>query len=64
VIARVVGFCRAWAKLCAAVLQELTREIAGELAAGAEESWLWKGKHVRPIDGFSWPAPQNLIHVL
>jgi hypothetical protein len=47
-------YCRARAKLSEAALHELSCEVAGETEAAAEADWLWKGKHAKLIDGFTF----------
>ena len=49
--------CRARAKLSEAALGELTVEIAEELEEQAEAKWLWKGRHAKLVDGFTWTMP-------
>ena len=56
-------YCRARAKLSEVALHELSREVAAEMQGAAPKDWLWKGKHAKLIDGFTFtmPAtPQNL----
>jgi len=50
-------YCRARAKLSEAALHELSCEVAGETEAAAEADWLWKGKHAKLIDGFTFTMP-------
>jgi hypothetical protein len=52
-------YCRARAKLSEAALAELTTEIAAELETSADESWLWKDKHAKLIDGFTFTMPDT-----
>lgn len=52
-------YCRARAKLSAAALQELSCEVAAELEETADERWLWKGKHAKLIDGFTFTMPDT-----
>ena len=53
-------YCRARAKLSAAALHELSREVAEELEQAADASWLWKGKHhAKLIDGFTFTMPDT-----
>jgi putative transposase len=52
-------YCRARAKLSEASLQELSGEVAAEMEASAEEDWLWKGKHAKLIDGFTFTMPDT-----
>ena len=35
-------------------LREISGEITFELEETAEESWLWKGRHAKLIDGFTF----------
>ena len=52
-------YCRARAKLSEAALHELSCEAAGETEAAAEARWLWKGKHAKLIDGFTFTMPDT-----
>lgn len=52
-------YCRARAKLSEAALHELSCEVAGETEAAAEADWLWKGKHPKLIDGFTFTMPDT-----
>ena len=52
-------YCRARAKLSAAALHELSGEVADEAETAAEEDWLWKGKHAKLIDGFTFTMPDT-----
>lgn len=53
-------YCRARAKLSAAALADLSREIAGELEQAADKRWLWKGRHhAKLIDGFTFTMPDT-----
>ncbi len=74
-VARVVGFCeqqgtetpthdtgdycRARAKLSEGALHELSCEAAEELELAADAGWLWKGKHAKLIDGFTFTMPDT-----
>ena len=49
-------YCRARAKLSEPALHELSGEVAEELEQAAIEDWLWKGKHAKLIDGFTFLA--------
>jgi len=53
------GYCRARAKLPVQLLQRLTLQVAGGLEAAAPESWLWKGRRVRLVDGSSSRLPDT-----
>lgn len=52
-------YCRARAKLSEAALHELSCEVAAETEAAAEADWLWKGKHAKLIDGFTFTMPDT-----
>lgn len=52
-------YCRARAKLSEAALAELTRDVAGELDAQATSAWLWKGRHAKLVDGFTFTMPDT-----
>lgn len=52
-------YCRARAKLSEAALHDLSCEVADELEEAADESWLWKGKHAKLIDGFTFTMPDT-----
>jgi len=53
------NYCRARAKLSEAALHELSCEVAAETEAAAETDWLWKGKHAKLIDGFTFTMPDT-----
>lgn len=52
-------YCKARAKLSEPALRDLAREIAGEVEAQADPSWLWKGFHGILIDGFTFTMPDT-----
>lgn len=52
-------YCKARAKLSEAALRDLTREVANEVQGQAEASWLWKDKHAKLIDGFTFTMPDT-----
>lgn len=53
-------YCRARAKLSAAALCDLSREVAQELEQAAAASWLWKRRHhAKLIDGFTFTMPDT-----
>jgi putative transposase len=52
-------YCRARAKLSEAALHELSCEVAAETEAAAQADWLWKGKHAKLIDGFTFTMPDT-----
>jgi len=52
-------YCRARAKLSETALHELSCEVAEQLEASVPEDWLWKGKHAKRIDGFTFTMPDT-----
>jgi putative transposase len=52
-------YCRARAKLPAALLRRLTCAVADELEQAVPEHWLWKGRHVHLVDGTTVTAPDT-----
>jgi hypothetical protein len=53
------AYCRARAKLKLTVLQRLVRESGGQLEQEVERSWLWKGRHAKLVDGFTFTLPDT-----
>lgn len=52
-------YCRARAKLCEEALHDLAVEIAEEVEQQAEPAWLWKGRHAKLVDGFTFTMPDT-----
>jgi hypothetical protein len=52
-------YCRARGKLSAAALRELTVTVAAEVEEQAKPQWLWKGRHAKLIDGFTFTMPDT-----
>ena len=52
-------FCRARAKLSEAALHDLTVEVAAELEEQAQAAWLWKDRHAKLVDGFTFTMPDT-----
>lgn len=52
-------YCRARAKLSEAALHDLATEVAAEVEQQAPPAWLWKGRHVKLIDGFTFTMPDT-----
>ena len=52
-------YCRARAKLNLTALQHLVRLSAQELESQANLSWLWKGRHPKIVDGFTFTMPDT-----
>lgn len=56
------NYCRARAKLSVPALRELSGEIAAEMEEAADEDWLWKGRHAKLIDGFTFTMPDTELN--
>lgn len=52
-------YCRARAKLKLAALRRLVRESADDVEAAAPVPWLWKGRHAKLVDGFTFTLPDT-----
>ena len=52
-------YCRARAKLNLTALQCLVRQSDQELETQADLSWLWKGRHCKLVDGFTFTMPDT-----
>lgn len=52
-------YCRARAKLDLPALRRLTADVARRLESGADEAWLWKGRHAKLVDGFTFTMPDT-----
>jgi len=52
-------YCRARAKLSEAALRQITVETANEVQRQAEPAWLWKEKHAKLVDGFTFTMPDT-----
>lgn len=52
-------FCRARGKLSQEALQTLTIEVAAGLESQAAPAWLWKGRHAKLVDGFTFTLPDT-----
>lgn len=53
------NYCRARAQLSKAALHDLTVEVADELGEQAAPHWLWKNRHAKLIDGFTFTMPDT-----
>jgi len=53
------AYCRARAKLKLRALQRLVRESAQQLEEQAPRGWLWKGRHTKLVDGFTFTMPDT-----
>ena len=52
-------YCRARAKLSPPALRRLVVESAGDLEREADDAWLWKGRHAKLVDGFTFTMPDT-----
>lgn len=52
-------YCRARAKLSEDALCDLTTEVGGEAEQQAKDEWLWKGRHAKLVDGFTFTMPDT-----
>ena len=52
-------YCKARASLPVAALRELATETAALAEAQAEPAWLWKGRHAKLVDGFTFTLPDT-----
>ena len=53
------AYCRARAKLPESVLRRLALGTARELEARAPKDWLWRGRHVKLVDGTGITMPDT-----
>ena len=52
-------YCRARLKLSVAALHDVTVEVAAELEEQADPQWLFKGRHAKLVDGFTFTMPDT-----
>jgi hypothetical protein len=52
-------YCRARVKLPAAAIRELSRDVAEELEEQSDDAWLWKNRHAKLVDGFTFTMPDT-----
>jgi putative transposase len=52
-------YCRARAKLPAALLRRLAYDVADQVERAVPRRWLWKGRHVHLVDGTTVTAPDT-----
>jgi hypothetical protein len=52
-------YCRARAKLSEEAMHTLSSEVAAELEDHANPEWLWKGRHAKLVDGFTFTMPDT-----
>jgi hypothetical protein len=54
------AYCKARARLPEDVISGLVRESGQQLENQAEPEWLWRGKHVKLVDGSTLSMPDTL----
>jgi hypothetical protein len=52
-------YCRARAKLSAQAMRDLAVEHAEEVEEQTPPEWLWKGRHAKLVDGFTFTMPDT-----
>jgi putative transposase len=52
-------YCRARHKLTAEVIRNLVRDIAENMSLANPNHWLWQGKNVKLVDGFTFTMPDT-----
>jgi len=52
-------YCRARRKLPVSVLRDVVRDIAEKMASADPVHWLWQGKKVKLVDGFTFTMPDT-----
>ena len=52
-------YCRARAKLSLSALQVLVKGSSRRLEESAASSWLWRGRHAKLVDGFTFTMPDT-----
>lgn len=53
------AYCRARCRLPLAIFEQLTQDVAARCEAQAPYEWLWKGRHVKLIDGTTVTMPDT-----
>jgi DDE family transposase len=53
------GYCKARGRLPEKLLRELTRDTGRRVAEQAPPAWLWKGRHVKVVDGTGLSMPDT-----
>ncbi len=53
------NYCRARNKLSQAALRDVSVEVAAEMQQQALDGWLWKGRHAKLVDGFTFTMPDT-----
>ena len=50
-------YCKARAKLSLKALRGLSNEVAADLEQQSDETWRWKNRHAKLVDGFTFTMP-------
>jgi hypothetical protein len=53
------AYCKARGKLPVEMLHELTTDVGQRLSSQAPPPWLWKGRHVKIVDGTTLSGPDS-----
>ncbi len=53
------SYCEARQRLPLKLIKQLTTDVAGEMEQQAEPKWLWKGRHVKIVDGSTVTMPDT-----
>lgn len=53
------AYCRARAKLPASIIRRLSREVADGCERSIHKQWLWRGHHVKLVDGTTASMPDT-----
>ncbi len=52
-------YCRARNKLSQAALRDVSVEVAAQMQEQAADEWLWKARHAKLVDGFTFTMPDT-----
>lgn len=52
-------YCRARNKISETALRDLSIEVSAEVQSQADPKWLWKGRHAKLVDGFTFTMPDT-----
>jgi len=55
-------YCKARAKLSLQALHELSNEVATDLEQRIDETWSWKNRHAKLVDGFTFTMPATPLN--
>lgn len=60
--ANAAAYCKARIRLPVKTLSGMACDIASELESQSESTWLWKGKHIKLIDGSTVSMPDTIAN--